>query len=119
MSNLIETVSKEGYWIGDFDQVAPFLPRLGTPIKQKGDASFNDLIPYSRENAPAGSLSSITGFDEQPMHTDSAFDPNPPRILVLWCVHPGESRCPTKVGLVDHVGMRLRYPLMEKTHWVV
>ena len=68
---------------------------LGTQVK------FRDLIPYDRASAPRNSMSSITGKDKQPFHTDAAFDPQPPRYVVLYCLDPGEADCPTNLLSVD------------------
>jgi hypothetical protein len=41
--------------------------------------------------ARARSMSSFVGVKAQPMHTDGAFSPEPPRYLVFHCIDPGAS----------------------------
>lgn len=55
------------------------------------------LRPYSQCEAPRASMSSITGLSAQPMHTDAAYYPLPPRYIVFFCSEPGEAECPTYV----------------------
>jgi len=47
------------------------------------------------------SMSARTGADEQPMHTDTAYAPYPPRYLVFQCLDPGEAPCSTNVLVLD------------------
>jgi hypothetical protein len=78
-----------------------FLPALGPLILSRDRASHRDLVVYSRASAPLASMSARTGEDGQPMHTDGAYDPCPPRYIVFQCLDPGEAACPTNVMILD------------------
>ena len=85
----------------------------------RGNEEYRDLIPYKAASAPLGSMSSITGTGEQPMHTDGAFLPLPPRFIVLQCLNTGESPCPTHLWIVDHgTILRDRPRPLADPHWV-
>jgi hypothetical protein len=71
------------------------------PSSLGGDHDAKALRPFSKESAPLRSMSSITGIDEQPMHTDAAYFPWPPHYLAFECVDPGETDCPTYVWALD------------------
>ena len=78
-----------------------------------------DLKPYSRESAPRGSMSSVVGTDKQPMHTDAAYRPQPPRYIALQCVDPGEAPCPTHVWTLNLGPLSKDRPdILTKTTWI-
>jgi hypothetical protein len=87
-------------------------------LNDKGD-DHRDLVPYKKDVAPRGSMSAITGTDEQPMHTDAAYLPLPPRYIVLYCLEPGEGYCPTLVWVPDLVKMKIDKPaILSRPRWV-
>lgn len=82
-------------------------------------AEFRDLVPYSRSAAPARSMSSFVGTDEQPMHTDRAHVPTPPRYLALQCLERGEASCPTYVWALDSDRILTERPqILTSPAWV-
>jgi alpha-ketoglutarate-dependent taurine dioxygenase len=84
------------------------------------EAPYRDLIPYSKSAAPRHSMSSFVGTDEQPMHTDRAHVPDPPRYVVLQCISRGERACPTYLWTLDSAGLlRDRLLTLSKPQWVV
>jgi hypothetical protein len=91
------------------------------PTIQAGcaNAEYHDLVPYSKSAAPPGSMSSFVGTGAQPMHTDRAHSANPPRYVVLQCVHPGEVSCPTFIWVTDGPSLgRDRPTLLTRAQWV-
>lgn len=93
--------------------LGPILP--GAP----GERGYRDLVPYSRDEAPAGSMSSFIGTGEQPMHTDRAHLPTPPRYIALQCIDEGEIPCPTYVWGLNCVGLlRDRPGILMESVWV-
>lgn len=99
---------------------AEVLPSLGElTVQVTGGSNYHDLVPYSRESAPRASMSSFTGTDKQPMHTDGAYSPTPPRYIALQCVNAGETSCPTDVWEIDLPRLkRERCPILTRTMWV-
>ena len=69
--------------------------------KTFGKVELTELRPKSTGTARTGSMSSTVGFGQQPMHTDGAYRPSPPRYLVFYCVDPGEGPCPTLLWVPD------------------
>jgi hypothetical protein len=94
--------------------------RLGPIIPPaRGEADYRDLVPYEAALAPPSSMSSITGTGEQPMHTDSAYLPTPPRFIALHCLNAGEFPCPTHLWIVDHdLLLRDRPSCLAESKWV-
>lgn len=93
--------------------LGPILPSL-----QKG-ADYVELTPCNKNSAPYASMSAITGTNAQPMHTDSAYYPVPPRFIALLCLEPGEARCPTHVWAVDLERLgRDRPEILTRPNWV-
>ena len=85
----------------------------------RGGAEHRDLIPYEAASAPPESMSSITGTGEQPMHTDSAYLPTPPRFIALHCLDAGEFSCPTHLWIADQALMlRDRPKLLAGPQWI-
>jgi hypothetical protein len=78
------------------------------------------LKPFSRNEAPPGSMSSITGLEMQPLHTDWAYISLPPRYVVLRCATPGEAACPTHFWTIDwqRVG-RSELRFLTRPGWIV
>jgi hypothetical protein len=92
---------------------------LGRPIPSRNGGLYHDLAPYTKAAAPRASTSASTGTDRQPMHTDAAFDPSPPRYIVFQCLDPGEASCPTQVWSLDVERLeRDRPPILTRTDWV-
>ena len=80
---------------------ADILAALGPIVPSREGALHRDLVPYPRAFAPRDSMSALTGTDEQPMHTDAAYAPCPPRYIAFQCLDPGEAPCPTLVWTLD------------------
>ena len=96
-------------------------------IRKLGDVVTNprtradhcDLVPYEIATAPRASMSSLIGTAEQPMHTDAAFSPSPPRYVALQCLERGEHDCPTNVWTLDEVKLvRDHPPVLTEPTWV-
>lgn len=104
-------------YIGDLYSL---LRSLGELVSTgNGRAEFRDLVPYARSAAPARSMSSFTGTDEQPMHTDRASEPTPPRYLALQCLERGEVSCPTYVWVLDSARILAERPqILTSPVWV-
>jgi Taurine catabolism dioxygenase TauD, TfdA family len=88
---------------GSHDEILRHLGRV-IPNRRNG-ADFLDLIPYATAAAPRKSMSSIVGLAEQPMHTDRAHSPYPPRFVVLQCLDSGEEACPTLIGRANETAI--------------
>jgi hypothetical protein len=83
-------------------------------------ANYRDLKPYTKDAAPRGSMSSVTGTSAQPMHTDAAYIPLPPRYIALYCLEAGEAECPTHVWGLDLARLQHDRPnVLCQTTWVV
>jgi hypothetical protein len=83
-------------------EAATVLGGLGRFLPARRDGGDSQIFkPYSRETAPAASMSAVTGTDAQPMHTDAAYYPLPPRYIAFSCIDPGEAPCPTLVWPLD------------------
>jgi alpha-ketoglutarate-dependent taurine dioxygenase len=97
------------------------LAGLGRVIpSQKDGIEYHDLQVYDRASAPRLSMSAFTGTDAQPMHTDAAYAPMPPRYIALQCIETGGSDCPTHLWVADHVRLlRERPPPLAAVNWVV
>jgi Taurine catabolism dioxygenase TauD, TfdA family len=67
----------------------------------RGEFEYRDLVPYDIASAPQWSMSSIVGTGEQPMHTDCAYHPTPPRFVALHCLCVGECPCSTHLWVAD------------------
>lgn len=53
--------------------------RLGPLVpNQRTGLPYVDLVPYSKSDAPLGSMSSLVGTAAQPMHSDGAHTPDLP-----------------------------------------
>jgi alpha-ketoglutarate-dependent taurine dioxygenase len=98
-----------------------FLRLLGPKVTAKrGGPNHHELRPYTRENAPLGSMSAMTGTDAQPRHTDAAYVPEPPRYTVLQCLAEGERPCPTWLWPMDTARLRKDRPHeLTDPIWVV
>jgi hypothetical protein len=84
-----------------------------------GGTKCQDLIPYTKFAAPRNSMSAVIGTGAQPMHTDQAHSPSPPRYVVLKCIEPGEGRCPTHLWIpkLDQFA-RDRSSILTTVQWV-
>lgn len=100
--------------------ISELLGSLG-PLAPFGIKStdYQDLIPYAAHVAPKGSMSSLVGAGPQPMHTDRAFTPDPPRYVVLKCIETGEGPCPTHVWTpeIDQLKPERSF-LLTSAQWV-
>lgn len=105
MDNLLAQLGTLGWiWIpsNSYIDTPKLLSKLGPIIPSRhGGAGHHDLRPYRHEEAPPASMSAITGLGPQPMHTDAAYQPRPPRYIALQCVNPGEATCHTHVWSLD------------------
>lgn len=101
-------------------QAAMIVRSLGTPVLDpRTGAEYSELLPYRKDSAPRGSMSSLIGTGEQPMHTDAAYVPLPPRYVVLHCLERGESYCPTNIWTTDDLGLRdEKRPLLTTPVWL-
>lgn len=78
------------------------------------------LRPHDRSAAPTASMSSFTGLSAQPPHTDGAHKPRPPRYVMLKCLNPGESDCPTVVATLDWNRLDRDWPqALARRDWVI
>lgn len=55
------------------------------------------LRPVDRVHARRNSLSARFGLGLQPLHTDGAYMPSPPRLILFECLSPGEQTCGTRI----------------------
>jgi hypothetical protein len=80
---------------------------------------FSELIPYSAEEAPPGSMSSLIGKSAQPMHSDGAYVPTPPRYLLFECIEAGKGQCPTHLWAlgVEEIFAE-RHRLLTTPKWI-
>jgi hypothetical protein len=105
---------------GAICDVSSFLRELGPLIPADSENNeYRDLVPYSRTTAPKASMSAFVGTDEQPMHTDRAHVPTPPRYVALQCINPGETSCSTSLWISDtEMLTRDRPQLLTNAQWV-
>ena len=83
------------------------------------DSAYHDLRPYAADEAPRRSMSSFVGMGQQPMHTDRAHTPIPPRYVLLLCLDPGEHPCPTQLWKPDMEQLAgEQSSMMQRAHWV-
>jgi hypothetical protein len=95
------------------------LSTLGPLILSREGLPHRDLVPYKKASAPHASMSAEIGAGEQPMHTDAAYYPTPPRYIAFQCLEPGETSCPTRVWALDLIRLRKDRPAaLTKTNWV-
>jgi hypothetical protein len=98
---------------------AAIVGALGPALPSRGGTGYFDLVPSRRESAPFASMSAITGTGEQPMHTDAAYHPLPPRYIALQCLEPGEASCPTHVWALDVWRLKRDRPrILTQPNWV-
>lgn len=98
-----------------------FLRHLGPmlPAGRSGE-TYRDLRPYGRREAPPHSMSSVTGTDAQPMHTDNAYFAKPPHYIAFQCLNSGEGRCPTIIWPLDLLRLLSDRPgILTRSDWVV
>jgi hypothetical protein len=93
---------------------------LGASIPARRDGcKVVDLRPYSRSEAPRASMSAVVGHDAQPMHTDAAYFPVPPRYIMFECIEPGEADCLTHVWTFDWNKMLKEQPdILVEPGWI-
>jgi alpha-ketoglutarate-dependent taurine dioxygenase len=100
--------------------LASLLVSLGPVLAERRTGSeHQDLRPFTRDTAPPGSMSAITGTRAQPMHTDAAYYPRPPRYVAFLCLEAGEAPCPTLVWPLDIARLKRDRPKILMTpNWV-
>ncbi len=95
------------------------LSALGSLVSSPEGALHVDLIPRAKASAPHASMSARTGPDEQPMHTDAAYDPCPPRYIAFQCLEPGEVSCPTHVWALNLALISKERPaVLTNINWI-
>lgn len=101
-------------------EITSLITKLGPVVTSaRTNDNYVDLKPYEKQGAPRHSMSAHTGTGEQPMHTDAAFWPAPPRYVVLQCLATGEAPCPTRLWSVDLPRLARDYgTLIEKPNWI-
>lgn len=86
---------------------------------QRTGSSHADLVPYSKSDAPPGSMSSMVGKNAQPIHSDGAHTSVPPHYLIFECLEPGSEECPTHIWAIDLDKIIAdRNPLLVAPQWV-
>lgn len=58
------------------------------PTPTQRGRSHGVLRPYTVDEAPPSSMSSVYGLEEQPLHTDGAHLASPPDVIALWSGEP-------------------------------
>jgi alpha-ketoglutarate-dependent taurine dioxygenase len=101
--------------------VGMLVRRLGRIMPSRLGSQEHDVLrPYSETAAPRKSMSAVTGTEAQPMHTDGAYYPRPPRFLLFRCVEPGEAECNTLIWTLDfNLLLKERPPALIQRGWVV
>ncbi|RRQ52573.1 TauD/TfdA family dioxygenase [Sphingorhabdus wooponensis] len=75
--------------------------------------------PQSREDAPRRSLSAITGFDRQPLHTDQAHIAKPAQFVLLECLEGGDNPCATEILIPDLESLKVNPPpVLTHPGWI-
>lgn len=88
-------------------------------LSQRTGLPFVDLVPYSAADAPPGSMSSLVGKGAQPMHSDGAYAPTPPRYLIFECLDAGGGHCPTQIWVLNlEAIIAARHALLTVPQWV-
>jgi hypothetical protein len=70
---------------------------IGTPVAGRTGATCQRLQPVAKEDALPGSLSRRHGFEEFPLHIDTAHWLSPCRFVILGCIDPGVGQRPTNL----------------------
>lgn len=66
------------------------------PVSNRRSQGVMDTLkPTKSTDANPNSLSSVTGLEQQPLHTDGAHQENPPDIVLLWAIN--QSIVPTRI----------------------
>jgi hypothetical protein len=95
------------------------LTALGARVPVRGKTPHRDLLIHTKHSAPRESMSAKIGAAEQPMHTDAAYNPCPPRYIVFQCLELGETCCATNVMVLDPDRLSKDRPeALAKTIWV-
>jgi hypothetical protein len=93
--------------------LGPLIPHRRTGLL------YTDLVPYSEEEAPRGSMSAVVGKGPQPMHSDGAHVSVPPRYLVFECIDAGEQMCPTQIWVLNlEAIIAAQYSLLTLPQWI-
>lgn len=107
MDDLVAKARAHGWAAAAFDPrgFERWLPRSHwTAIStRRGGPSVDTLRPTSRAEAHPRSLSALSGFGAQPLHTDGAHSRQPPDLLVLYA--PQTSSISTVLWSTAHSGV--------------
>ena len=123
LEDLISSVAHDGWGqVADVSAdcagriAAEFAKLLPNSAKR---VAYQELRVKAADVARPGSMSSIVGLEAQPMHTDGAFLPEPPRYLVFYCLDTGTSDRSTRIWALrpDQPSMALPIWLREVS-WV-
>ncbi len=122
--SIVEEVHTRGWTRFSFRGKAraeDFNRRLGVLFEEYPLGSVSRVLrPYSQSEAPRGSMSSLTGFAAQPIHTDGAHKPTPPRYILLRCLNPGESSCPTVIWVLKWDTLERDWPAnLARGGWLI
>jgi hypothetical protein len=97
--NFKASLEREG-WCHSGQPGAPALIEIVSRLNSNGVQMLGApklLRPLSTAAAPPNSMSSEVGFGEQPLHTDCATWPRPPRFLLLQCRAEGRGSVVTNI----------------------
>lgn len=124
MNDKIASLQSDGWlWLDPSSQynLERILTNLGAIIpSRRARADYHDLPIYVGNEAPRRSMSALVGPRPQPMHTDSAYLPTPPRYIALKCINPGEASCPTHIWSLDVKRMSAQMPeILTSPTWIV
>jgi len=101
------------------DAVLQIAGHLGRIVADpRTGAAVRELRPQRLDRANPNTLSSRYGDGSFPFHTEAAYLPIPPRVVILYCQHPGSGRRPTH--LLDSSWLIERLTLTDRPgSWVV
>jgi hypothetical protein len=116
----LESQGWAGLKVDDPEQMHRIAVSLGPVMaNRRTGVAFTDLAPYESNSAPTGSMSSLVGTSEQPMHTDGAHLHEPPRYIAFLCLNPGEVPCPTQIWQIDVLRLQQNWPLLlSDPNWI-
>jgi hypothetical protein len=101
--NIHQRLNAEGWaQISAADLSTTLIEASGALVPSRLGETCGDILrPYHQAEAPLTTMSATTGLAAQPMHTDCAYYPRPPRYVILECQQEGENPCPTLLWLLD------------------
>lgn len=123
MEDVVQALENEGLLLVrdfDFALIGSVLSRLSSACTARAvKVTYNELRVVQRDEALPGSMSSLTGAGAQPMHTDGAFMPEPPRYLVFYCFNQGTAGRTTRVSVLDPFKTRTPLPAwLRDMSWI-